>query len=213
MTDELFLSSIGGVSEHSLMHVLQEMHNTGALEPNFTQHSSYHDLDQFNEAAKIHSLYFSILTTNIESLNAKFDELFIHITELNKINFKYSVICLQETWLSDNDDISMFRIDGYNCISQGKSCGNKGGLMIYVDDRLNFEITLNLNKYKHWEGLVIKIKDDNLPNPFVIFNLYRPPRSTIPIMREFFDEISPILNCIDSPNHNIILAGDTNINL
>ena len=32
-------------------------------------------------------------------------------------------------------------------------------------------------------------------------------------MREFFDEITPILNCIDSPNHNIILAGDTNINL
>ena len=58
--------------------------------------------------------------------------------------------------------------------------------MIYVDDRLNFEITLNLNKYKHWEGLVIKIKDDNLPNPFVIFNLYRPPRSTILIMRVFW---------------------------
>ena len=59
------------------MHVLQEMHNTDAMEPNFT-----HDLDQLNEAAKIHSLYFSIHTTNIESLNAKFDELLIHITEL-----------------------------------------------------------------------------------------------------------------------------------
>ena len=78
---------------------------------------------------------------------------------------------------------------------------------------MNFEKTLNLNKYKNWEGLVVKIKDDNLPNPFVICNLYRSPRSTIPIMREFFDEITPILNCIDSPNHNIILAGDTNINL
>ena len=55
------------------------------------------------------------------------------------------MICLQQTWLSDNDDISMFRIDGFcNCISQGKSCGNKGGLMISVDDRLNFELTLNL---------------------------------------------------------------------
>ena len=113
------------------------------------------------------------------------------------------MIYLQETWLSDNDDISMFRIDGYNFISQGKSCGNKGGLMIYVDDRLNFEIT-----YVQTLGRTQKIKDDNLPNPFVIFNLYRPPTSTIPIMREFFDECSP--KCIDSPNHNIILVGDTN---
>ena len=121
------------------MHVLQEMNTTDAQEPDFAQHSSYHDLDQFNEVAKRHSLCFSVLTSNIESLNAKFDELVIHVTELNKIDFKYSVICLQETWLSDNDDISMFRIDWYNCISQGKSCGNKGGLMIYVDDRLNFE--------------------------------------------------------------------------
>ena len=39
-----------------LMHVLQEMHNTDALEPNFTQHSSYHDLDHFNEAANRHPL-------------------------------------------------------------------------------------------------------------------------------------------------------------
>ena len=66
MTDELFLSSIGGVSEHSLMHVLQEMNTTDAQEPDFAQHSSYHDIDQFNEVAKRHSLCFSVLTPNIE---------------------------------------------------------------------------------------------------------------------------------------------------
>ena len=40
-----------------------------------------------------------MLTTNIESLNSKYDELIVYIEELRKINFKYSVICLQETWL------------------------------------------------------------------------------------------------------------------
>ena len=65
-----------------------------------TQQSSYYDIDTFSEVAKTRLNDFSILTTNIESLNSKFDELLIHITELKNINFKYSVICLQETWLA-----------------------------------------------------------------------------------------------------------------
>ena len=48
----------------------------------------YYDIDQFSEVAKTRLNDFSILTTNIESLNAKFDELLIHITELKNINFK-----------------------------------------------------------------------------------------------------------------------------
>ena len=39
------------------------------------------------------------------------------------------MICLQETWLSENDDLSPFQIEGYNCVSKGKSCSNKGGLL------------------------------------------------------------------------------------
>ena len=81
---------------------------------------------------------FSILTTHIESLNAKIDELLIHITELKNINFKYSVICLQETWLSEMDDMSIFHIDGYDSISQGKSCSNKGGSAIYIDNMFDY---------------------------------------------------------------------------
>ena len=68
-----------------------------------------------------------------------------------KIDFKHTVICLQDIWLSDNDGISIFRIDGYGCISQGKQCDYKRGLIISVDDRLNFGITLKLNKNKLWE--------------------------------------------------------------
>ena len=66
------------------------------------EQSSYYDIDKFNEIAKTRLNDFSILTTNIESLNAKFDELLIHITELKKINFTYSVICLQETMVKRN---------------------------------------------------------------------------------------------------------------
>ena len=50
-------------------------------------------------------------------------------------------------------------------------------------------------------------------NPFIICNVYRPPRSTIPVLREFLNELIPLMKSLDMPNHNVILARDFNINL
>ena len=80
------------------------------------KHSSYYDSDQFFKLARTHTHNFSILTTNIESLNSEYDELIVYIEELHKINFKFSMICLQETWLSENDDLSPFQIEGYTTV-------------------------------------------------------------------------------------------------
>ena len=122
------------------------------------------------------------------------------------------MICLQETWLSENDDLSPFQIEGYNCVSQGKSCSNKGGLLVYIDSKFTFETKMNFNMYQHWEGITVKISGNGLPNPLTIFNLYRPPRSN-QILKQFIEELTPIIDTIMSQNHNIALVGDTNINL
>ena len=66
--------------------------------------------DQFVELTDGCRYNFSILTLNIEFINAKFDELKIYFEELSKINFEFRVICLQETWLSDDVDLSIFKI-------------------------------------------------------------------------------------------------------
>ena len=119
------LSSFGGISNNSLINLLQLNNDeVGEQESQILKHSSYYD--QFVELTDMCRHNFSILTLNIESINAKFDELTIYIEELSKINFKFSVICLQETWLSDDVDLSIFQIVGYDCISQGKSCSKKG---------------------------------------------------------------------------------------
>ncbi len=65
-------------------------------ESHILKHSSYYDADQFVELTDGCRHNFSILTLNIESMNAKFDELTIYIEELSKINFKFSVICLKK---------------------------------------------------------------------------------------------------------------------
>ena len=67
------------------------------------------------------------------------------------------MICLQETWLSENDDLSPFQIEGYNCVSQGKSCSNNGGLLLYIDSKFTFETKMNFNMYQHWDGITVNI--------------------------------------------------------
>ena len=213
-SDSSLLSSFGGISNNSLINLLQLNNNeVGEQESQILKHSSYYDADQFVELTDGCRHNFCILTLNIESMNAKFDELTIYIEELSKINFIFSVICLQETWLSDDVDLSIFQIAGYDCISQGKSCSKKGGLIIYIDNKFDSELVINLNTYKYWEGIVIKVSGGGLQNSTVIFNLYRPPKPGNDILKEVIEELTPVLECIERQNANIILAGDTNINL
>ena len=53
---------------------------------------------------------FSVLSSNIQSINSRCNELEAFVEELGKNNVKFSVIkklCLQETWKSDCDDLSV----------------------------------------------------------------------------------------------------------
>ena len=43
---------------------------------------------------------------------------------------------------------SLIQLTGYNCISQGKGCSSKGGLLIYTDKRFDYEIKMKLNMYE-----------------------------------------------------------------
>ena len=62
----------------------------------------------------------ALLSSNVESINAKMNEIEAFAEELSQKYFKFSLICFQECWLSDNDDKSHIQIDGYECITQGK---------------------------------------------------------------------------------------------
>ena len=133
--DEQFLQHLGGVRTNSLRELLQ-VTNVGLDEENMHSlipHSPYFYTDQICKLATSKQHCFSVLSSNIESINAKFCELEIFVEQLNQLNFKFSAICLQESWLSTDDDISPFQLDGYTCISQGKTSSNKGGLIIYLN--------------------------------------------------------------------------------
>ena len=132
--DEAFLSYVGGIHNNDLKTVL-DINDIETNEPQTIRHSSYYDYDKFNELIVHKNDHFSVLSTNIQSINSKFNELEAFVEELGNTNFKFSVICLQETWKSDCDDLRLYDLHGYDCIAQGKHCSNKGGLMIYVDNK------------------------------------------------------------------------------
>ena len=118
--DEQFLQHLGGVRTNSLRELLQ-VTNVGLYEENFHSlipHSPYFDTDQMCKLATSKQHCFSILSSNIESTNAKFGELDTCLEQLNQLDFKFTAICLQESWLSTDDDISPFQLDGYTCISR-----------------------------------------------------------------------------------------------
>ena len=101
--DELFLSYQGGVQHNSLQHVLQTQYDIqNPLQ--ILQGSSYYDTETFKTFVGNKGHNFSIFSSNIQSINAKFDELDAYVLELEHMQFHYSVLCLQECWLNNNDD-------------------------------------------------------------------------------------------------------------
>ena len=211
---EAFLSYSGGILNNCLTNILHINENeTDINEQQIIRRSSYYDFDKFSKLAKENKNSFSILGTNILSVNAKFSELEAFIEELNTVNLKFCIICLQETWIDESEDISPFHLQGYDCMSQGKTCTSKGGLIIYVDDQYKSKVTFNLNTYEHWEDLIVKVQGNSISKTFTIGNIYRSPRTRNEDLNVFIDESTPIISRLDNCNNDIIIAGDFNINL
>ena len=125
------------------------------------------------------------ISTNIKSINSKFDELEAFVYYLSTINFKFSIICLQESCISENDDLSLIQLNGYVCTPQGKSCSTKGGLIICVEQSFDYELTMSINSAKNWEAQIIQVTGGGLSQSIIIGNIYRPPRPSHHNYKEF----------------------------
>ena len=209
------LEQFGGVEANSLCRLLNtNLHQDHiADELDVMQLSSYYDDDGLNKLFNDKSDSFSILGLNCQCLNAKFDQINIMVQQLKSKGYEFDAICLQETWLSDDSDISLYQIQGYNLISQGKICSEHGGLAIYVSTKLNFNvINMNINS-QIWEGQFIEISNMEPNKLIIIGNVYRPPNNTNDIYQTFTNEFTPILENLQNKNREVIIAGDYNIDL
>ena len=155
------------------------------------------------------------MSLNIECILAKFDALVCLLSTFIEKDFSPSAICIQETWLADDFNTDLISIPGYNIIHQGRYCGKKGGLIIYLKDTFSYEIRHILKPYKQWEHLFIDVYNESLHNKITIGNIYRPPRfnNNNTAIQDFITEFRPIIETLSKEKNNCFLAGDFNINL
>ena len=126
----------------------------------------------------------------------------------------FEAICLQETWLSSDADVSLLHITGFKLIHQGSKCTRHGRLIIYLHGEYTYTLRNMYTQSDVWEGLFIDVSGQNLRRPITIGNIYKPPHNNNNAnIERFIEDISPIINTLQKENKYAAIVGDFNINL
>ena len=75
--------------------------------------SPYYEYSDFIQTLTQFHSGISILSLNIQSISAKFNELCIFIDTISE-KAMIKIICLQETWLSENTNTAPYQLENYN---------------------------------------------------------------------------------------------------
>jgi hypothetical protein len=126
--------------------------------PTLFEVSPYYNNENAIEVLKTKNNILTLLSLNCQSINAKFAQLETYVQDFETSEFKFSLICLQETWLSDNCDVSLFHLDGYNFEYKPKRCSTHGGVGIYIRDYLEYTVLPFDGNENVWDGIFIEIK-------------------------------------------------------
>ena len=153
----------------------------------------------------------TVLSVNIQSLNSKFNQLLGLIEILQDKSLNFDVICLQESWLSEDDNYNLFNIGGYNLYKKHLEvdCSSHGGLIVYVRNSLSVTKVECITNRHTYEGISLKIKTQT-NKYFKIVNIYRPPRNNYD---EFIGDFIPTLAEQIKDCNEAIVTGDFNLNL
>ena len=113
-----FIDGIGLTETNSLIHLLDNNDTDDNNEAPIIKHSAYYGENEFSTMLA-YKAGLSILSGNIQSINAKFDDFESFVSRVNT-SHPISAICLQECWLDekDTDSINLFNLSDYRPISR-----------------------------------------------------------------------------------------------
>lgn len=140
---------------------------------------------------------------NIQSVINKVD--YINILLHNNC---IDVLCLTETWLTDDIDDAELNINGYSIYRLDRQNEKShGGVMCYVKDSLSFKQNIDLCD-KDIEALFIEI---NLPKtkPILVGNVYRPPSCTV----DYLDILDVVFQKCNNIYDDVYILGDFNLDV
>ena len=131
-TDNI-LEPYGGTINNDIINVMGNINEEEEI--NNTHMSQNYAIDRLPLKAKDCDRQYTLLSLNSQSIHAKFSSLEGVLHHLSESGVCFDVICLQESWLNDDADLSLLQPEGYACISQGYKCTFHGGLMIYLHSK------------------------------------------------------------------------------
>ena len=182
-------------TENDLNHILANNEDSEDELENFST-SNYVAMTDIRSIFQNGQSDFVIATLNIQSINAKFDNLYAIVNNLSASGQYFGAICLQETWLTSDADVTLFEIPGYKLIHQGSRCTRHGGLIIYLHEQYCYQVRHLYSSSDIWEGLFIDVTGHNLRKRLTIGNIYIPPHDNDDNtnVETFIDEMSPIID-------------------
>ena len=173
-----FINGIGLTESNSLIHLLNNDDTDDDNEVHLVKHSAYYGENEFFKLLSISKAGMSILSGNIQSINAKFDEFSSFIDRVNTHN-PISAILLQECWIDDNaiDSLALFNLKDYNMVYQYSRCCRHGGLLIYIHKQFKYTLIDTINQDSTgWEYLCVEMSHRTPHSQkYLLCNVYRKP--------------------------------------
>ena len=211
LDSSLILQNYGSFEDHNLLDIFQFNEDDSFLG---IKQSLYYDYDGLSQILLDNNEKISILNLNIQSLNSKFAQFQAFVNYLEQKDCHLDIICLQESWLKDDDDPVIFQINGYKIVSKNlnPNCSSHGGLLIYMKNTLDLIRYEKIDNCKTFEALVLYLKTSE-NRKYALVNLYKPPSNQERTIDNFLLEYFPIISKLQSENKDIIITGDFNINL
>lgn len=163
----------GGLARNNLIEILKNVEDIDTTIFHAAE-SPYVDVKNASDFLTKYKNNFTLLNLNIQSLNAKFDVFVIFLQELAASGVYFSVISLQETWVTQHLEMSKFLLPNYNITSLDASCSSHGGLVTYVHKSFQFTRLDLYTPTPLWEGIFLEISGGGLSQSITLCNIYRP---------------------------------------
>lgn len=121
--------------------------------------------------------------------------------------YKPSIIGFTETHVMQQIEDHELYISGYVCVRGDSDSCRTGGVLLYIDRRIKFNIIAIETCDKNWWAITVKIKDKNYIG--IIMVVYHSPNGKDASFIDFLEE-----TCIrNMQNDNVIIMGDFNIDM
>ena len=123
---------------------------------------------------------------------------------LSRLNVKFSLIVVTETWFAEHEFLNQYELDGYNLFCNSRKKNKGGGVCAYVSQK--FEARVEPARLEGAESLLVEMWYHG-SRMFSALCIYRTPSGELPA---FLGGLGPILASL--PSGSVVL-GDINIDL